>query len=149
MSTRSRIGYLLPSGEVKSVYCHHDGYVEAGVGVGHQLHTHHNSLAAAKAIVALGDLSSLYEHLAPPAGVAHSYDNRAPNTTVAFGRDRNEKDCGAETSANVEAFLAIDSNQEYAYLFKDGEWFVYDGDEGDPDACRRLALALVTERVTS
>lgn len=147
MSTRSRIGYLLPSGEVKSVYCHHDGYVEAGVG--HQLHTHHNSLTAAKAIVALGDLSSLYEQLTPPAGVAHSYDNRAPRTTVAYGRDRNEKDCGAKTSANVEAFLAIESGQEYAYLFKDGEWFVYDGDKGDPDACQRLTLALVTKRITS
>jgi hypothetical protein len=32
-------------------------------GVGHQLHTHHNSLTAAKAIIALGDLSSLYELL--------------------------------------------------------------------------------------
>ena len=149
MSTRSRIGYLLPSGKVKSVYCHHDGYVEVGVGVGHQLHTHHNNLTAAKAIVALGDLSSLLEQLAPPADVAHSYGEPAPRVTIAYTRDRGEKDCKATTSANVEAFLAIESGQEYAYLFKDGEWFVYDGNEGDPDACQRLTLALVTERVIS
>lgn len=148
MSTRSRIGYLLPDGKVKSVYCHHDGYVEVGVGVGHQLHTHHNSLAAAEAIVALGDLSALYERLTP-GGMAHSYDKPAPRVTIAYTRDRGEKDCKARTSENVEAFLAIESGQEYVYLFKDGEWFVYDGDEGEPDECRRLALALVTERITS
>lgn len=148
MSTRSRIGYQLASGKVKSVYCHNDGYVEVGVGVGHQLHTHHNSLAAAKAIVALGDLSSLHEFLAPPEGASHSFGDGAAEVTVAYARDRGDKDCKAVTSKDVAAFLAIESWQDYAYLFKDGEWLVHDYDT-DPPVFEKLSLALGTERVTS
>ncbi len=76
---------------------------------------------------------------------------RALNRTGRItGRSLDEfKGFGISDYFSAPHFLAIDSNQEYAYLFKNGEWFVYDGDEGDPDACQRLALALVTERVTS
>lgn len=148
MSTRSRIGIVQPDGKVKSVYCHHDGYVKAGVGVGHQLHTHHNNLTAAESIVALGDLSSLQELLTPPAGMTHSYDNNVPRTTVAYGRDRGTKDCEAVTSESIEAFLALDSGQEYAYLFKDDEWLVHDYGT-DPPIFEKLDLALITERITS
>lgn len=145
MSTRSRIGYQLPDGTIKSVYCHNDGYIEVGVGVAHQLHTHHNNLAAAKKIVALGDLSSLHPKLAPPKGAKHTFDNPIKGVTRAYGRDRGEKDCAAVTSANETAFLAIDSGQEYSYLFTDGKWKVWDGDTPRGD----LALALITERPTS
>lgn len=143
MSTRSRIGYQLPDGSIKSIYCHHDGYVEVGVGVGHQLHTHYNSLAAAKKIVALGDLSSLYPQLALPEGASHTFDQAIKGVTVAYGRDRGELDCKAVKSASVEAFLAIDSGQEYSYLFTDGGWKVWSGDKPLGD----LTVALVTDRL--
>ncbi len=144
MSTRSRIGYLLPDGKVKSVYCHNDGYIENGVGVGFQLHTHHNSLKAAKAIVALGDLSSLHAKLAPPKGAKHTFDNAIKGVTVAYGRDRGEP-APAVTSPDLAAFLAINSWQEYSYLHDGNEWLVWDGDT----KLGLLKLALVTDRITS
>lgn len=145
MSTRSRIGYMLPDGTVKSVYCHSDGYIESGVGVGHQLLTNYNSLAWAKKIVALNDLSSLQGKLAPPKGVKHTFDAPAPGVTKAYMRDRGEKDCEAVTSENEAAFLAIDSGQEYSYLHNGTDWLAWAGDK----PLGKLSLTLITERITS
>jgi hypothetical protein len=145
MSTRSRIGYVTKDGSILSIYCHSDGYVEVGVGVGHQLHTHYNNLAAAKKIVALGDLSSLHPQLVPPKGSSHSFERRLENVTVAYGRDRGESDSKAVKSANIAEFLAIDSGQEYSYLFANGAWKVWGGDEHLGD----LSVVLVTEQLTS
>jgi len=89
MGTRSRIAVM--HGEVcKSVYCHWDGYLEHN---GKILQEHYDS-AKANHLVALGDLSTLCEHIVAPDGVDHSFEKPLPGITVFYGRDRGEEDTG-------------------------------------------------------
>lgn len=145
MSTRSRIGYVMKTGAIASVYCYNDGYIE---GVGHTLLKHYTDPKKIRALIKLGDLSSLHEALAPPAGVKHSfgYAKRAPGVTVAYKRDRGDTDVGLIQSATVEEFLAFDSGQEYSYLW-DGKWWVWGMDK--PTEKLELAVAAVKERITA
>lgn len=56
MSTRSAIGYLQPSGSVRAVYCHWDGYPDHQLPI---LNKRYNSLAKVKALIKPGSMSSL------------------------------------------------------------------------------------------
>lgn len=145
MSTRSRIGYVMKTGAIASVYCHSNGYIES---VGRTLLNHYTNPRKIRALIKLGDLSSLHEKVAPPAGVNHAFDwaKRAPGVTVAYKRDRGETDVGPIQSATIEEFLAIDSGQEYSYLW-DGRWWVWDMDK--PTEKLELVVAAVKERITA
>lgn len=103
MSTRSRIGILNEDGTVTSVYCHWDGYPD-GVGLG--LVEDHNSEEAARALIALGNLSSV-----------------GRGRVTAYVRDRGEdmEDNAAETHP-IDRWP--DSGMEYAYLWRNGGWLV-------------------------
>lgn len=104
MSTRSRIGIEEKDGTITSVYCHFDGYVD---GVGLDLIKNFNSEDKAKALIDLGDLSSVGEDL---------------ESTTAYCRDRDEE-FSQDTSYSQKGFLdkgAVD----YHYLFSNGEWRV-------------------------
>lgn len=118
MSTRSMIGILQPSGAVRAVYCHSDGYPEH---VGAILASHYATSARAAALVALGDLSQLHPKIAPPAGASHRFGAAAPGVCIAYGRDRGDKDTDATTYAEAEAFFvaAVGPNGvgEFAYLW--------------------------------
>ena len=103
MSTRSRIAVVLPNGRFISVYCHQEGYPE---GVGWMLAEHYGTAELALALVALGDLSRLRQRLAPPEGIAHTFDNALACVTVAYGRDRKDKGAGAVRSVNFTALVA-------------------------------------------
>lgn len=146
MSTRSRIGMVQPDGTIRSIYCHNDGYLSWN---GKKLFAYYNTPAKAKALIELGDISALREKLASPKGAKHIFDNPLPDVTVAYLRDRGEKGCDPKVSSGIEAFLAIDSGQEYSYLFENGKWSVWEkyGDAGNHR--QELTLALVTERITS
>lgn len=95
MSTRSRIGVVLPTGKVKSIYCHWDGYPE---GVGQTLVDGYNSQSEAEALVALGDSSTPGE---PYTGRGEEFNDR--------------------TNESQKEFWESDL-EEYGYLFVDGEW---------------------------
>lgn len=56
MATRSAIGYALPSGKVRAVYCHWDGYPEHQLPI---LTEHYNSLRKVQALIRPGSMSSL------------------------------------------------------------------------------------------
>ena len=56
MGTRSAIGYKLPSGRIKAVYCHWDGYPKHHLPI---LIEHYNTLEKAKALIKPGSMSSL------------------------------------------------------------------------------------------
>lgn len=146
MSTRSRIGMVQPNGTIRSIYCHNDGYLSWN---GKKLFTHYNTPAKAAALIELGDISALREKLAPPKGAKHTFDNPIKGVTIAYGRDRGEKDCDPAVSSGVEAFLAINSGQEYSYLFENGKWFVWERYGDAANRRQELTVALVTERVTS
>lgn len=56
MATRSAIGYALPSGKIRAVYCHWDGYPEHHLPI---LEEHYNSLRKVQALIRPGSMSSL------------------------------------------------------------------------------------------
>lgn len=88
MSTNCRIGLINTDGSVDSIYCHNDGYPAHQIPV---LKTYYNSAKRVKALLALGDISCLYEYIAPVLRPeTHSFDNPEPNVVVAYHRDRGE-----------------------------------------------------------
>jgi hypothetical protein len=56
MATRSAIGYALPSGKVRAVYCHWDGSPSHQLPI---LEEHYGSLPKVRALVKPGSMSSL------------------------------------------------------------------------------------------
>lgn len=125
MSTRSRIGYVLPSGKVKHVFCHWDGYPSWN---GRILMENYNSPKKARNLVGLGSICFLDKEIAQdPDGGVHDLDKHQENVTVVYHRDGG---CAWKDSRPVidtlEAFLHPNWNIEFLYLFKDGEWFVCD-----------------------
>jgi hypothetical protein len=121
MSTRARIALALANGKYKSIYVHQDGYPQ---GVGQVLAQHYSTTARVKALLALGDVSRLAPKLAPPAGQPHSYREPLDGVSVAYRRDRGDKDNGVVTSVNFTALAALSRqcNAEYVYVFSDDRW---------------------------
>jgi hypothetical protein len=134
MSTRSTISVLQKDNSVKSIYCHWDGYLS---GAGETLLTYYNSYEKANQLIALGNLSSLYENLNPlpeapeafPKSditeilTTHSYDRPQRGVTMAYHRDRKEK-FEQEVHSSLEEFNRDNDFQCYNYLFKDRQWYV-------------------------
>jgi hypothetical protein len=127
MATRSTISVLKEDGTVEQVYCHWDGYVDVKVEgcVGMVLNNHYRDRSKAEELISLGWMSSLGEMVHPPEGVEHSFDKPHPDVTVYYHRDRGEKNLPSETFRSYEHFMAKRRTEEFDYLFKDGEWFVW------------------------
>ena len=138
MGTRSRIG-VMHGDNVKSVYCHWDGYLEHNGAI---LQEHYDSTKANQ-LVALGDLSSLR----PEIGEKHAFSQfelRAEevagfkllteNMCTFYGRDRGETGTEWKTHTNfVDFFAEVEGSWcEWYYIMRDGVWYVgniYDKDE--------------------
>lgn len=118
MSTRSTIGILEPNGSVTYIYCHRDGYVSHH---GPILRDHYTTEEKVRALIALGDISTLGEAL----GEKHDFDQRPNGVCTAYGRDRGEPDTEA-VNGTKEAFY---SEHRLAYLFDPAtlSWTYYDG----------------------
>lgn len=116
MSTRSAIIEKLSDGTFRGIYCHFDGYVE---GVGAKLVKHYTTPEQVKALIDLGDLSSLGERSTPIG--PHKYGAAEEGTTVAYGRDRGESDVAPKKGPSVQA-VRSQIDHQYAYLFQDGQW---------------------------
>ena len=126
MGTRSRIG-VMHGDNVKSVYCHWDGYLEHN---GEILLKHYDS-AKANQLVALGDLSSLRANIGEkhafsqfelPAEEVEAFKALTEDMCTFYGRDRGEKDTEWKVAVNFETFLEQCDNcgAEYYYIMKDG-----------------------------
>jgi hypothetical protein len=145
MGTRSRIGVM--HGTVcKSVYCHWDGYLEHNGAI---LQEHYDS-AKANNLVALGDLSTLREHIVVPDGVDHSFEKPLPGITVFYGRDRGEEGTDFKVAHTFEEFLeqADNCGAEYYYVMENGKWYYGSMHESNPFYKRLVLLseALQTEK---
>ena len=138
MSTRSRIGIENKNGTITSIYCHHDGYLE---GVGKILVNHYKAEEKIRKLMELGDISSLGTE---PVENLRGWENPGFGTTdwmKAYKELRQEnqcviyktrgEDCPAKTHKSIEEYqkYSRDCWGEYAYLFKDGEWFVLEYDD--------------------
>lgn len=123
MATRSTIAVKDEDGKVSQIYCHWDGYLSHN---GEILVNHYDSLELAKQLVSLGSLSVLRKRI-EPLGL-HSFDNPEENTCVYYGRDRGEDNTAPDVYWSEELYQVSGQVEEYNYLFKDGEWHLYDFD---------------------
>jgi hypothetical protein len=149
MSTRSDIIVKRKDGKFARVYCHNDGYPAYN---GQCLQRFYATHAKAMRLIRLGNLSSLAPLPAPPKGVAHSFDTRAPGVTIAYRRDRKENNVSAkvfDTFADCREYLA-NSWSEYGYVFQDGAWHVFDSsDMGSPLELLSDVLAKIDPKLLS
>lgn len=121
MSTRSFIAKQIGKDAYLTVYCHSDGYLTHN---GALLLDCYNTPEQVDELLKLGDLSYLAESLYPNPDYPHSFDygERQSGVTVAYGRDRGDKDVAAVrmTMAQLD-----DPNNwtEYVYIFtQENEW---------------------------
>ena len=111
MATRSAIGYKLPTGEVRGIYCHWDGYVENN---GKLLQENYQAAFKIAQMVELGDMSALAAEVAE---------------CTYYGRDRGETDVGTQTYNDVDEFVThYADGVQYMYLWNGNEWIVTEGD---------------------
>ena len=124
MGTRSSIGYITDNGDIKTAYCHYDGYLEHN---GRILLDHYTDAAKVKELVGFGDMSFLAPEVYPTLGSGHSFDNNEDGVTVFYGRDRGEDGVDATNYQTLTDWVENGSWQEYFYLFMPevSTWMVY------------------------
>ena len=137
MSTRCRIGIKNKDGTITSIYCHHDGYPD---GVGEVLVNNYKTEDKIRKLLELGDISSIgtepvsnvnaWKSL--PAGWDfETWKEMNPENRCNTYRERGETNVDARTDKDIRAYQkhSRDCWGEYAYLFKDNDWFVMEYDD--------------------
>ena len=122
MATRSRIGLLLDSEHVLSVYHHWDGYPSF---LGVFLQKNYTTKEQIAELLDGGDISSIDSDT--------DWNNEKVDNHVLYYNDRGEK-TEPRLDLNVEDYLEnqYSAMEEYAYLFENGEWICYDLDTKQP-----------------
>ena len=115
MGTRSRIGIQLADDSILSIYCHYDGYPEFN---GVKLVEYFNSYEKAAELIDSRDISALWTN----AGWSNE---TLPEVGPLYYSSRGE-DIPPRLDADLCEFLLPDNSEEYAYLFRNGEWVCYD-----------------------
>ncbi len=113
MATRGRIGIMLSDESVLNCYHHWDSYPE---WLGRILKTHYNSKDAAAELIDGGDMSCCWT------------DDRWDDSDVkgVYGPQyysQRGEDCPPRLDANLPEYLC--DGEEYAYVFRNGEWVCY------------------------
>jgi len=124
MSTRSRIGILLPDDSILSVYHHWDGYPE---WLGVTLEEHYNTYEKASELIDGGNMSSCY------SDNEYDYEKQAfvkRDPRPEYYTDRGEKleDNAPKISKDLEEYIDHANNccGEFAYIFEpNNEWVCY------------------------
>ena len=111
MSTRSFIARELDNNLLEGIYCHWDGGLK---GVGRILKNFYDQ-EKTKELIKLGNISSLCKKLNPETSF-HSFDHPEKDVTVAYLRDRKEKD-------NESVVLSLELPIEQICPYADVEWF--------------------------
>jgi len=118
-STRSYIGIKYKNGIIEYVYCHFDGYVK---GVGNILLKHYSDFKKIKELINLGNISILGAEI----GKKQDFKNPESGYTLAYGRDRGEKNQEANKTNRMRDLLG-DVSYVYIYLEDENEWIYSDG----------------------
>lgn len=121
MSTPCAIGYKNTDNSYDVIYCHWDGYPSYQTEM---LLNYYNSAELARALIDLGDISSLDKHLAPAPGVVHTFDKPAEDVTVAYHRDRGEDFNLTHVSDKEQLLSEYGSNYLYVFDSTDGKWYI-------------------------
>lgn len=132
MSTRCRIAIEDETGRVTSIYCHHDGYLHGDGSVGQTLLNHYKDKDKINKLMELGDISAIGTE-----PVRNTFEDlpRMPNEEFMeyFSRTHPRDMCDCYSTRGEEAQVYVcsekqllkdfkNSDQEYLYLFKDGDW---------------------------
>ena len=131
MATRSRIGLFLDTEHVLSVYHHWDGY-PSWLGV--FLQKNYTTKEQIAELIDGGDISCIESE--------QTWNNDPCQPYVQYYNLRGEK-TEPRLDLNVEDYLENEysADEEYAYLFKNGEWICYDLDTKQPIQIQeRIAL---------
>ena len=116
MSTRSRIGILLPDDSILSVYHHWDGYPE---WLGVTLEEHYNTYEKASELIDGGNMGCCYSDNEYNDETGE-YEKIEPRATY-YGGDEE----APILSKNFDEFTRIDCWQEYSYIFVKDRWEGY------------------------
>jgi len=120
MATRSTISIREEDNQVKTIYCHWDGYID---GVGQELKDNYSDADKVRELINLGDISSLRAKVKPMEGYedVHTFDSPLSDVTIAYGRDRGESNIEPR-EYNIFPY----EKQEYSYMFdvKTNTWLV-------------------------
>jgi hypothetical protein len=114
MATRSRIGLELADGSILSAYHHYDGYPE---WLGRILKTHYNNKEFVAELVDGGDMSSCWTD--------DRWDDSADGSYGPQYYSQRGEDCPPRLDADLCEYLLPDNSEEYAYVFRSGEWVCY------------------------
>ena len=112
MGTRSAIGYLQPSGSVRAVYCHWDGYPDHQLPI---LKAKYNTLAKVKALIKPGSMSSLESN--------HTWDSESRDPQPLYHAERGHGDKPKTSSKAFDYWR--DQDCEYLYVFDGTKWITY------------------------
>ena len=119
MATRSRIGLELADGSILSAYAHWDGYPE---WMGRILRTHYNTKDKVAELIDGGDMSSPWTN----AG----WNNETVEQGPLYYSQRGDN-CPPRLDADLCEYLLPDNSEEYAYVFRNGEWVCYNMNQFD------------------
>ena len=125
MATRSRIGIQLKDNSVLSVYHHWDGYPE---WLGRILTTHYNTKEKVSDLIDGGDMSSCWSD--------SIWGDKLPEGKYAPEYYSARGESCPPSLMTMSEYLNKKNNEEYAYIFRDGEWICYDMNEfndNDPE----------------
>ena len=117
MSTRARIGILLPDDSILSVYHHFDGYPE---GLGGKLKEHYNTYEKASELIDGGNMSNCWSDSKFNVETGEFTPIADPKPTYYGGDDE-----APILSKNFDDFSRIDCRQEYSYVFVKDRWEGY------------------------
>ena len=131
MATRSRIGLLLDSEHVLSVYHHWDGYPSF---LGLFLQQNYTTKEQIAELLDGGDISCIDS--------TTDWNNEKVDNHVLYYNDRGEK-TEPRLDLNVEDYIEnkLSAMEEYAYLFENGEWICYDLDTKQPVEIKERLVA--------
>jgi hypothetical protein len=121
MATRGRIGIELSDGSVLSAYHHWDSYPE---WLGRILKTHYNSKELAAELIDGGDMSTCWTNERWTGDRWGSYPNKVEEYGPQYYSQRGEN-CPPRLDADLCEYLLPDNSEEYAYVFRSGEWVCY------------------------
>ena len=119
MGTRSRIGIQLKDDSILSVYCHWDGYPSFN---GRVLREFYNTPEKVADLINGGNISALHTN-------AGWNNETLPEVGPLYYTSRGEslEDNEPEISKDHGEYLQLSgrSDEEFSYLFADGEWLCY------------------------
>jgi hypothetical protein len=124
MSTRSRIGIELSDGSVLSAYHHWDGYPE---WLGRILKTHYNTRDKVAELIDGGDMSSCWTN---ERWTNDLLDRHKEEYGPQYYSQRGE-DSPPRLDKDLCEYLLPDNSEEYAYVFRNGEWVCYNMNQYD------------------